>query len=264
MSDIPAQTAEAAAPAAPAIVLKATEITKSFIVGTQTIEVLKGISFEVPRGDFAIILGPSGSGKSTLLHVLLGLEIPTSGKVFCLDTDLYALATDDDRSGFRKKHIGMVYQQANWVKSLSVIENIAFPLSLLGVDRVTALQKAWKSLESMGMQNWASYRPTELSGGQQQKVALARALVTDPELIIADEPTGNLDYESGQNLLQILVDLNNTGRTILMVTHDLEYLRYGKSAVRIQDGKVLDITRGKEKEEIQKGVKLKRGVDING
>ncbi|MBP7927988.1 ABC transporter ATP-binding protein [Patescibacteria group bacterium] len=242
------------------IVLQAIDIKKSFKVGAQEVEVLKGITFDIPKGDFAIILGPSGSGKSTLLHVLLGLEKPTVGKVMCINVDIFALPTDDDRSSFRKKHIGMVYQQPNWIKALTVLENVAFPLSLLGMEKVTALQKAWKSLASMGMQSWATYIPTELSGGQQQKVALARALITDPELIIADEPTGNLDFESGQDLLNVLTKLNELGRTILMVTHDLEYLKYGKSAVRIRDGLVVDVTRGKEKANIEKTTKFKRGA----
>lgn len=244
-------------------VLKAVDIKKSFQVGTQEIPVLKGISFEVPRGDFVIILGPSGSGKSTLLHVLLGLERPTTGQIFCLNTDLFSLANDDERAKFRKKHIGMVYQQPNWIKSLTVLENTAFPLALLGQDNVSALKKAYTALESMGMQNWAGYIPTELSGGQQQKVALARSLITDPGLIIADEPTGNLDFESGRDLLNVLTNLNNMGRTILMVTHDLEYLKYGKTAVRIKDGMILDITRGEEKAEIEKNVHLKRGPEVN-
>jgi putative ABC transport system ATP-binding protein len=243
------------------VVLKVVDVKKSFKVGTQSIDILKGMSFEIEKGDFVIILGPSGSGKSTLLHVLLGLEVPTSGQVIAINTDLYALASEDARSSFRKKHIGMVYQQPNWIKSLTVLENVAFPLSLLGVNKVDSLQKAAKALENMGMRNWSGYIPTELSGGQQQKVALARALVTEPELIIADEPTGNLDYESGQDLLNVLTKLNNLGRTILMVTHDLEYVRYGKKAIRIRDGMVVDVTSGAEKEEIQKGLKFKRGAE---
>ena len=242
------------------IVIKAVDIKKSFKVGVQTIEVLKGISFEVKKSDFVIILGPSGSGKSTLLHILLGLEIPTSGQIICIGTDMYAFPSEDERSSFRKQHIGMVYQQPNWIKSLTVLENVAFPLSLLGFDKVTALKKAAQTLEHMGMMAWSRYVPTELSGGQQQKVALARALVTEPELIIADEPTGNLDYESGQELLRVLTELNNMGRTILMVTHDLEYIKYGKTAIRIKDGMVMDITSGADKKKIESGLKFKKNV----
>lgn len=243
------------------VVIKVENVFKSYKVGSQEIPILKGVSFEVKKGDFAIILGPSGSGKSTLLHCVLGLEIPTSGKVTCLDVDLYSLPSEDHRSDFRKRHVGMVYQQPNWIKSLSVVENVSFPLALLGVEKSEAIKEAWHSLQTINMQNWVSYIPTELSGGQQQKVALARALVTNPELIIADEPTGNLDYESGQDLMKLLVSLNDQGKTVIMVTHDLEYLKYGKTAVRIKDGKVLDILVGEDKEALQKSVNTKRGVD---
>lgn len=240
--------------------IKVENIFKSYKVGTQEIPILKGVDFEIPLKDFSIILGPSGSGKSTLLHAILGLEAPTSGKVYCLGTDLYAFPTEDDRSNFRKRHVGMVYQQPNWIKSLTVVENVSFPLALLGVEKSEAMRRAWHSLETLNMQNWVSYIPTELSGGQQQKVALARALVTDPELIIADEPTGNLDFESGQDLMQLLVRLNESGKTVLMVTHDLEYLKFSRTAIRIKDGKVLDITQDKAKEDLQNSVSTKRGV----
>ncbi len=242
-------------------VIKAIGITKSFMVGNQEIPVLKGIDFEVQRGDFAIIIGPSGSGKSTLLHILLGLEVPTSGQIMCLDQDLYAGTSEDDRSTFRKKNIGMVYQQPNWIKSLNVLENVAFPLALLGHGKLESLKMARESIVNLGMQDWINYIPTELSGGQQQKVALARALVTDPKLLIADEPTGNLDFESGQALIKLLVDLNNLGKTVLMVTHDLEYLKHGKTAIRIKDGIVQDITRGQEKDTIDTAAPKKRGVE---
>ena len=191
---------------------------------------------------------------------MLGLEVPTSGKIYCLDNDLFENTNEDDRSKFRKKHVGMVYQQPNWIKSLNVLENVAFPLSLLGKGKLDSLRMARESLVNLGMQDWINYIPTELSGGQQQKVALARALVTNPELLIADEPTGNLDFESGQALIKLLVDLNNVGKTVLMVTHDLEYLKHGKTAIRIKDGVVQDITRGSDKDTIDASAPKKRGV----
>ncbi len=232
-------------------VIKVDNLKKSFKVGVQDIDVIKGMSFEILPGDFAVIIGASGSGKSTLLHMILGLEIPTSGTVYILNTDIYKLRNEDDRSKFRKRHVGMVYQQPNWIKSISVIENIAFPLLLLGMEKVESIMKASQLLLELDLQNWAHYLPTELSGGQQQKVALARALITDPELIIADEPTGNLDFDSGQKLMEQLVALNNKGKTILMVTHDLEYLKYAKTAVKVFDGTIAGVYSGKEKEEFQ-------------
>lgn len=245
------------------VVIKVKDLTKSFKVGNQYIPVIKGMSFEVFKSDFTVIIGASGSGKSTLLHMLLGLEVPTSGMVTCLNTDLYQLANEDARSSFRKKHIGMVYQQPNWIKSLNVVENVAFPLSLLGMDSAEALKQAWKVILRMNMSNWVNYFPTELSGGQQQKIALARALVTDPEILIADEPTGNLDFESGQILMNLLQELNESGKTILMVTHDLEYIKYAKSVIKIFDGKVESIIDNSthpedSNDELIKGIHMKK------
>lgn len=202
-------------------VIRVDNLQKSFRVGVQDIPVIKGVSFQIDTGDFAVIVGASGSGKSTLLHMILGLELPSAGAVYILENDIYKLGNEDDRSKFRKRHVGMVYQQPNWIKSITVIENIAFPLLLLGMDKVDAIMKASTLLLDLKLQNWAHYLPTELSGGQQQKIALARALITDPDIIIADEPTGNLDFESGQALMQQLLDLNNKGKTILMVTHEI-------------------------------------------
>lgn len=243
------------------IAIRVKDIRKTFHVGIQDVEVLKGITFDVEVGDFVIIIGPSGCGKSTLLHTILGLEGPTSGILEVLGENLYENRDEDYRSVFRKKHIGMIYQQPNWVKSLTVVENVAFPLSLLGMRKDLALVKAWEVLAQIGMKNWSNHGPTELSSGQQQKIALARALITDAQLIVADEPTGNLDYASGQDLMNLMVDLNNKGKTIVMVTHDLEYLKYSKTAVRMLDGKVEGIYRGEEKTNLESNVKLKRGGD---
>lgn len=244
------------------IVMQVNNLEKSFRVGNQDISVIKGMSFEIRKGDFTIIIGASGSGKSTLLHMLLGLEVPTSGSVVCLGNSLYDFPSEDARASFRKKYIGMVYQQPNWIKSLNVVENVAFPLSLLGVDKGEAIKQAWHVILKMNMSNWVNYYPTELSGGQQQKIALARALVTDPQVIIADEPTGNLDFESGKALMQLLSDLNSSGKTILMVTHDLEYVKYAKRVIKIFDGKVASITSGKGDIFQASGMHSKRGISL--
>ncbi len=227
-------------------IITANAITKTFHVGSQDVSVLKGISFTVDKGDFLVIFGPSGCGKSTLLHGLLGLEEPTSGTITVLGKNIYDGWVEDNRSEFRKSHIGMVYQQPNWIKALTVLENVSFPLLMLGITKQEAQTKAFEELRSIGMENWVNYLPGELSSGQQQKVSLARALVTNPELIIADEPTGNLDYESGEELMELLVPLTQKEKTVIMVTHDLEYLKFATRALKMFDGEVKDHFEGKD------------------
>ncbi len=240
-------------------IVEVKNISKSFTVGSQNVPILKDVSFAVKNDDFLIIFGPSGCGTSTLLHTILGLEEPTSGQITVLGQDIYAATTEDDRGQFRKVHVGTIYQQPNWIKALTVIENVAFPLSLLGVNKFEAIQKAAQILQTIGMANWVNYLPSELSSGQQQKVALARGLIINPEIIVADEPTGNLDFESGQELMKMLVNLNDEGKTIIMVTHDLEYLAFAKTAIEMFDGTIEGIYTGDEKNKLVSSVKTKRG-----
>ncbi len=239
-------------------IIRAEEVIKAFDIGTQMVLVLKGVTFSVTRGDFMVLFGASGCGKSTLLHILLGLEAPTKGKIIFLGEDIYDGRSEDDRAQFRKHHVGMVYQQSNWVKSLSVLENVAFPLMLLGEDKTASLEKAYETLKIMKMENWAHYHPMELSGGQQQRVSVARAIITDPEVLVADEPTGNLDYEAGQNLMYLLNDLNNAGKTIIMVTHDLEYIRYSKTALNMKDGRIEGVYREQDKANLEAKLTYKK------
>lgn len=222
------------------IIIEVKNINKMFHIKSQDVKILTDISLIVYKGDFLILFGPSGCGKSTLLNILLGLEIPDSGDVVFLEKSIFKSVDEDFRSEFRKRNIGMVYQQANWIKSLTVCKNIVFPLRLSGYSNEMALKKTNEVLEKTEMIQWVDYFPTELSSGQQQKVALARAMVTNPEILIADEPTGNLDFESGQELMSLLLDLNKEGKTIIMVTHDLEYLHFANRAVRMFDGKIIE------------------------
>lgn len=221
------------------VIINLEHVSKSFDSAERQIPVLKDMSLSIYKGDFAIILGPSGSGKSTLLHTLLGLEVPTTGKVELLNQNIYANWDEDQRSEFRKRYIGMVYQQSNWIQSLSVIDNITFPLLLLGIDKETAKQKGMTLLQNISMEKWADFSPTELSSGEQQKIALMRAIITDPDIIVADEPTGNLDYQSGEELMELLQMFNNKGKTIIMVTHDLAYIKYAKRTIKIFDGTIM-------------------------
>lgn len=242
-------------------VLQVKELKKSFITKAQKVPVLKGVSFAVKKGEFFVIFGPSGCGKSTLLHVILGLEKPDSGQVSLLKTKLYQGLDNDGRSQFRKQHVGMVYQQPYWIKSLSVVKNVAFPALLLGEEKQQALQKAQKMLEMVGMLDWQDYIPTELSSGQQQRVNLARALISNPDVLVVDEPTGNLDYKSGKNLMELLAKFNQKDRTIIMVTHDLEFLSYAKRAARMQDGQLTEFYQGKKLEKLFETLKSKRGME---
>ncbi|MCB0321754.1 MAG: ATP-binding cassette domain-containing protein, partial [Bdellovibrionales bacterium] len=162
-------------------------VTKNFKVRFQEINVLKGIDLKVGGGELMVILGPSGSGKSTMLNIMLGLEPPSSGEVIFLGEDV-SRAGEDHLADFRKNHVGMIHQQANWIKSLSVLQNVAFPLLLHGVPKHEAMSIAREKLRMINMEAWANFSPTELSSGQQQKISLARSLVTDPHVIIADEP----------------------------------------------------------------------------
>jgi ABC-type lipoprotein export system ATPase subunit/ABC-type antimicrobial peptide transport system permease subunit len=221
-------------------IIELRNVDKVFWSKTESIHVLKNVSVEIPQGSFTILFGPSGCGKSTMLHVLLGLEEPTRGKVFFMGKDFYSLKVDD-RSDIRKRTVGMVYQQSNWIKSLNVIENIAFPLSLIGYDTDESLRIAREKLQLVGMQNWATYSPSELSSGQQQKIALARALTTDPQIIVADEPTGNLDYQSGVDLMNLFKKLNQEGKTIVMVTHDLGFISFATTIINIFDGRIVKV-----------------------
>ena len=220
------------------IIIEAQNISKNFPVKALNVQVLSDVSLIVYKGDFLVLFGPSGCGKSTLLHILLGLELPTFGTVTFFDKSLYEM-DEDGRTEFRKIHVGMVYQQPNWIKALTVRENIVFALRLNGYTPTDSDNKANQVLETVEMTQWADYIPTELSSGQQQRVALARAIVTNPDILIADEPTGNLDFESGQMLMTLLSKLNKEGKTIIMVTHDLEYLSFANRAVQMFDGKIM-------------------------
>lgn len=243
----------------PGVVMKLTNVNKFFKVGEQDIHILKDVNATIKEMEFCIIFGPSGSGKSTMLHTLLGLEPPTSGVVSLMKSDM-ALMQADQAAVFRTTRIGMVYQQPNWVKSLTVVENVAFPMYLLGYLPAEASAKAKAMLELVGMEDWGDHMPSELSAGQQQRISLARALINDPIVIVADEPTGNLDTQSGEELMYLLSRLNKEHRrTVVMVTHDLEYLKYASRVVRLVDGRVVDEYSGKRIEELRGKVIGKRG-----
>lgn len=220
-----------------AIVVKG--LRKSFRVGEADIPVLHGIDLSVEKGDFVMLVGPSGCGKSTLLHIIYGLEQPTEGTVVVRGRDIWE-ETKDWRAHFRNQQIGFIPQQPFWIKSLKVIENIAIPAVIAGQPFHTAVKRAAKLIELVGMEKWANYRPYDLSGGQQQRIAIARALLLNPIFIIADEPTGNLDQKAGEDLLGLIRDINaQFGMTTIMVTHNPTQYRFASRVVSMVDGRIV-------------------------
>jgi len=218
-------------------VISAQNINKSFKVGPEIVHVLKDISIELESSNISIIIGPSGCGKSTLLHILLGLEKPDEGEVLINGNDIYSYE-EGAMNRFRRKNIGMVYQHPNWVKSISVLENVALPYIINGQDVLQARVKAKELIDSIGMIEFINYSPVDLSSGQQQKIAFVRSLMNDPSIIIADEPTGNLDKDSGMELINLLIAQKKMGKTILMVTHNLDYSKYADKLIEMVDGKI--------------------------
>jgi len=213
-------------------------LKKSFHVGENDIPVLFGIDLKIYEGDFVMLVGPSGCGKSTLLHAIYGLEEPTEGEVIIDDEDIWS-HTKNWRAQFRNEKVGFIPQQTFWIKSLSVIENMAIPAVIAGESFHSGIERAAKLIELVGMSKWADYRPYDLSGGQQQRIALARSLLLNPKFIIADEPTGNLDQKAGDTLLTLLQEINKKFNiTILMVTHDQNQYKFASRIVKTVDGKI--------------------------
>lgn len=221
----------------PLILIK--DVQKKFIVGKNLIHVLKDINIAIYPKEFIVILGPSGSGKSTVLNTLLGLEPPTSGHVMVGDFD-FTTHKPDQIAKYRYKKFGIVFQRPEWVRSLTVVQNVELPMAINGVSPKERRQIALEKLEVVGMADHADYFPTELSGGQQQKVTIARALVNDPHIVIADEPTGNLDSKSADRVMNMMKALNEEEhKTIILVTHNIDYVRYASRTVYIRDGRVI-------------------------
>lgn len=213
------------------------DITKSFTSGTVRTDVLKGVTFKVDKGEFAAIMAPSGTGKTTLLNVLGCLMKASSGSYLFEGQDIGTL-NDDQLSEIRNKKFGFVFQTFNLLERTSALDNVLLPLVYSDVYPVDAAKKARRLLESVGLKERINYKPSELSGGQQQRVAIARALINDPAVILADEPTGNLDSSSAKEIIEILKTLHKEGRTIIVVTHDINVARSAGRIIYLKDGKV--------------------------
>lgn len=223
------------------VIVETKNLSKKFKVGEHSKEILHNINLKIYSEDFVIIYGPSGCGKTTLLNIIIGLEKPTDGEVLVKSTNIYKL-DEDSRSSFRADKFGIVYQQAYWIKSFDVLDNVALPLVIEGYERNDALEKAKTILAELKMSEYANHLPVQLSGGQQQVIGLARSLVSDPSIIITDEPTGNLDYKSGLKIMDLLSGLNKYAkRTIILVTHNKDYLeKYGSRRISMLDGRIVN------------------------
>ncbi|MBC7347454.1 MAG: ABC transporter ATP-binding protein [Clostridia bacterium] len=213
-------------------------LTKVYRMGTNQVRAVDGVSFEVEAGEFVALMGPSGCGKSTLMHLLGCLDLPDAGSYRLDGVEVFALG-EKDLARLRGKYLGFVFQAFNLIPRLSALENVELPLVYAGVPAGERQRRAKAVLERVGMGHRAAHSPAELSGGQQQLVAIARALVNEPAVILADEPTGNLDTATSRQVMEILVSLNAEGKTVLLVTHEADIAAYARRVLRLRDGKIV-------------------------
>jgi len=220
-------------------IVRLESVTKVYRMGKVEVQALRGVNLSVKRGEFIAILGPSGSGKSTLLNMMGCLDKPTSGKVFIEGTDTSRL-NDNELAALRREKIGFVFQQFNLIHTLNALENVALPMLFAGIRRTERMKRASELLQKVGLSHRIYHKPMELSGGEQQRVAIARALANNPEIIVADEPTGNVDTDAGNVIMGIFERLNSEERrTIILVTHDFDIAARAHRKLRMTDGALL-------------------------
>ncbi|UCF07012.1 MAG: ABC transporter ATP-binding protein [bacterium] len=217
--------------------IRVQEITKIYEVGIQKIEALAGVDLVMQRNEYAAIMGPSGSGKSTFMNILGCLDSPTGGTYYLNDQEVSNLS-DDELARIRNKEIGFVFQTFNLLPRASALQNVELPLIYGGVSSEQRHRLAMEALEAVGLADRAVHRPSELSGGQRQRVAIARALVNRPSIILADEPTGNLDSRTGEEIMSIFREIHSAGNTIIIVTHEEYIAKHAKRIIRLLDGKI--------------------------
>lgn len=216
------------------------EVRKKYPIGEEEVEVLKGIDLRIDRGEFIAIMGPSGSGKTTLMNILGCLDVPSSGRYILADREVNSLS-DDELSVLRNEHIGFVFQNFYLLSYATVIENVLLPTLYIERSRDgTARKRAMEILTLVGLGDRAKFKPTQLSGGQQQRVAIARALINDPDLILADEPTGQLDSKTAEEIMKLLAAMNERGKTVAIITHDAAVAAHARRTVRILDGLIVE------------------------
>ncbi|MDA7796951.1 ABC transporter ATP-binding protein [Gammaproteobacteria bacterium] len=210
-------------------------VTKHYSLGTQTVEALRGITFKIQKGEFLAIMGPSGSGKSTLMNIIGCLDSPTHGSYFLNNQEVSTL-DGDELAGIRNKEIGFVFQNFHLLARNSALDNVMLPLKYAGVEKAEQVKRAKAALSQVGLESRMDHQPSELSGGQQQRVAIARALVNNPSILFADEPTGNLDSQTGHDVMQLFHNLHSQGQTIILITHENEVAEEAQRTIFIKDG----------------------------
>jgi putative ABC transport system ATP-binding protein len=221
-------------------------VTKHYALGTQTVEALRGVSFDIKKGEFIAIMGPSGSGKSTLMNIIGCLDIPTHG-TYLLNNQEVSSLDGDALAGIRNKEIGFVFQNFHLLARNSALDNVMLPLKYAGVEKSDQIARAKAALSEVGLEDRMDHQPSELSGGQQQRVAIARALVNNPSILFADEPTGNLDSQTGRDVMQLFHNLHDQGQTIILITHENEVAAEAQRTIFIKDGLIeSDITKEKK------------------
>ena len=216
-------------------VIEVNNITKHYLLGSQTVEALRGVTFEIKQGEFIAIMGPSGSGKSTLMNIIGCLDSPTNG-TYNLNNKEISTLDGDELAGIRNREIGFVFQNFHLLARNSALDNVMLPLKYAGFSRDDQIKIARETLSKVGLESRMDHQPSELSGGQQQRVAIARALVNNPSILFADEPTGNLDSQTGHGVMQLFHNLHQQGQTIILITHENEIAAEAQRVIYIKDG----------------------------
>ena len=222
------------------LAVKTENLEMLFKMGDTEVHALRGVSMDVEEGEFVSIVGTSGSGKSTLLNLVGGLMKPTKGTMYVKGEDL-TRKNENQLALFRRKYIGFVFQSFNLINTLTAVENVELPLLFSNVSSSERERRVLTLLKDLGLEDRLTHKPTELSGGQQQRVSIARAIINNPEIILADEPTGNLDSKTSQEIMEVLYALNRKGQTFVVVTHDMDVAHYGNRIVYLSDGQIVEI-----------------------
>ena len=220
-------------------IIKTDNLVRHFTVGTQTVEALRGVSLDIEKGEFVAIMGPSGSGKSTLMNIIGCLDSPTSG-TYHLNNKNVSTLDDDALALIRNHEIGFVFQNFHLLARNTALDNVMLPLKYAGIDKSEQEEIAMEVIKSVDLESRAHHQPSELSGGQQQRVAIARALVNKPSILFADEPTGNLDSKTGDDVMNLFTNLHKQGQTIIVITHEIEVANQAERIISIKDGKIFE------------------------